>query len=46
MTDIFVTWYDEHECPHYSPVYFVDSVQDRFLIVDEDIGHNHILKGD
>lgn len=36
MPDIFVTWYDNHGCSHDSPVYFVDSVRDRFLVVDKD----------
>lgn len=36
MSDIFVTWYDNYGCSHDSPVYFVDSVRDRFLVVNED----------
>lgn len=38
MTDIYVCWYDNYGDPHNSPVYFVDSVRDRFLVVDE---HKH-----
>lgn len=36
MPDIFVVWYDNYGGSHNSPVYFVDSVRDRFLVVDED----------
>lgn len=36
MPDIFVVWYDNYGGSHNSLVYFVDSVRDRFLIVDED----------
>lgn len=36
MLGIFVTWHDEHGCSHESPVYYVDSTRDRFLVVDED----------
>lgn len=32
---IFVIWYDGYYEPHNSRVYFVDSVRDRFLVVDE-----------
>ena len=35
MPDIYVRWYDEYGCSHNSPVYFVDSTRDRFLVVDE-----------
>lgn len=33
--DISVIWYDDYYIPHNSPVYFVDAVRDRFLVVDE-----------
>lgn len=36
MTDISVIWYDDYYEPHNSPVYFVDAVRDRFLVVDKD----------
>lgn len=36
MPSIYVTWYDEHGCSHESPVYYVDSTRDRFLVVNED----------
>lgn len=36
MPDILVVWYDNYNYKHNSPVYFVDSVRDRFLVVDED----------
>lgn len=36
MPDIYVVWYDNYGNPHNSPVYFVDSVRDRFLVVSED----------
>jgi hypothetical protein len=36
MPDIYVRWYDEHGCSHNSPVYFVDSTRDRFLVVTKD----------
>lgn len=35
MPDISVIWYDDYYVPHNSPVYFVDAVRDRFLVVDE-----------
>ena len=35
MPDIYVRWYDEYGCSNNSPVYFVDYVRDRFLVVDE-----------
>lgn len=46
MTDIVVTWYDEYGCPHDSPVYFVDSVRDRFLVVDEDKNFHWVSTSD
>ena len=36
MTDISVIWYDDYYESHNSPVYFVDAVRDRFLVVDKD----------
>lgn len=36
MPDIYVCWYDDYGNSHNSPVYFVDSTRDRFLVVDED----------
>ena len=36
MPDIYVRWYDEYGCSNNSPVYFVDNVRDRFLVVNED----------
>lgn len=36
MPDIYVCWYDDHGKLHNSPVYFVDSTRDRFLVVDGD----------
>lgn len=36
MPDIFVRWYDDYGNSHNSPVYFVDSTRDRFLVVDGD----------
>lgn len=35
MPDIFVCWNDDYGNSHNSPVYFVDSVRDRFLVVSE-----------
>lgn len=35
MPEIYICWYDQYDCPHNSAVYFVDSVRDRFLVVDE-----------
>lgn len=35
MPDIYVRWYDEYGNSHNSPVYCVDSVRDRFLVVNE-----------
>ena len=35
MPDIYVRWYDEYGNSHNSPVYFVDYVRDRFLVVDK-----------
>lgn len=35
MPDIFVRWYDDYGNSHNSPVYFVDPVRDRFLVVTE-----------
>ena len=46
MPDIFVTWYDNYGGLHDSPVYFVDSVRDRFLVVDEDKNFYWISTGD
>lgn len=46
MPDIFVTWYDSYGCSHDSPVYFVDSVKDRFLVVDEDKNFHWVFTGD
>ena len=46
MPDIFVTWYDYYGCSHDSPVYFVDSVRDRFLVVDEDNDFYWVSTGD
>lgn len=46
MPDIFVTWYDGYGCFHDSPVYFVDSVRDRFLVVDEDKDFYWVSTGD
>ena len=34
MPEIYITWYDKYGCPEESKVYFVDSIRDRFLIVD------------
>lgn len=36
MPDILVVWYDDYGVPHNSPIYFVDSVRDRFLVANED----------
>lgn len=35
MPEIYIRWYDQYGCSHDSAVYFVDSVRDRFLVVDE-----------
>ena len=35
MRDFYVRWYDEYDNSHNSPVYCVDSVRDRFLVVNE-----------
>ena len=35
MPDISVIWYDDYGVLHTSPVYFVDAVRDRFIVVDE-----------
>ena len=36
MANFCVVWYDNYGNSHNSPVYFVDGVRDRFLVVDED----------
>lgn len=33
MPDILVLWYDDYGNSHNSPVYCIDSVRDRFLVV-------------
>lgn len=35
MPDIFVRWYDGYGRSNDSPVYFVDPVRDRFLVVTD-----------
>ena len=35
MPDIFFFYNDDYGNSHNSPVYFVDSVRDRFLVVSE-----------
>lgn len=45
-SDIFVRWYDDYGCPHYSKVYFVDSVRDRFLIVVDQINFRWVSTND
>lgn len=35
MGNFCVIWYDEYGTSHESVVYSVDSVRDRFLVVDE-----------
>lgn len=35
MPDIYVFWYDNYGNSHSSPVYCIDSVRDRFLVVTE-----------
>lgn len=35
MNNFSVTWYDNYGASHESAVYSVDSVRDRFLVVDE-----------
>ena len=36
MPDIYVVWYDDYGNSHDSPVYCIDSVMDRFLVLPED----------
>lgn len=36
MPDILVLWYDDYGNSHNSPVYCIDSVRDRFLVLNED----------
>lgn len=36
MLDIYVVWYDDYGNSHNSPVYCIDSVRDRFLVLNED----------
>lgn len=36
MVNFCVVWYDNYGNSHNSPVYFVDGVRDRFLVVNED----------
>jgi hypothetical protein len=36
MPDIYVVWYDDYGNSHNSPVYCIDSVRDRFLVLNED----------
>lgn len=35
MPEIYIRWYDQYGCSCDSAVYFVDSIRDRFLVVDE-----------
>lgn len=36
MPDIYVVWYDDYGNSHNSLVYCIDSVMDRFLVLNED----------
>ena len=36
MPNFYVVWYDDYGNPHNSPVYGIDSVMDRFLVLSED----------
>lgn len=35
MVNFKVVWFDEYYDPHVSSVYCIDSVRDRFLVVDD-----------
>lgn len=36
MSDMNVVWYDDYGNSHNSPIYGIDSVMDRFLVLNED----------
>lgn len=35
MANFKVVWFDEYYDPHVSAVYFIDSVRDRFLVIND-----------
>lgn len=35
MANFTVVWFDDYDCPQVSKVYFVDSMRDRFLVVND-----------
>ena len=36
MSDMYVVWYDDYGNSHNSTIYGIDSVRDRFLVLNED----------
>jgi hypothetical protein len=35
MANLKVVWFDEYDCQYVSEVYCIDSVRDRFLVVND-----------
>ena len=46
MFDIYVVWHDDYGISHNSPVYCIDSVRDRFLVLNEDRNFHWVFISD